>query len=452
MDLPPGFVETITPLLGKETTAFLESLDEPSPVSIRYNLRKIGAPALPEPVPWADSATYLNSRPSFTLDPLFHAGAYYVQEASSMFIGHALRQLMPENRPLKVLDLCAAPGGKSTLLLDILPANSLLVSNDVIRSRATILSENLTKWGCPNGVVTNNDPRDFGSLEGFFDIIVVDAPCSGEGLFRKDAGATAEWSASGVELCARRQQRILEDVWPSLKENGLLIYCTCTFNESENEGNLQWLSDRHDIKVKSLSIEPSWNVSESKKGGVVGYRFFPHLARGEGFFLSAIQKSEPARLCATNVPNYYEKAPNKLVDEIRPWINSGEVEYLRYGEQLIMIPAGKLADISVLARALRVISAGTAVGSVKRSGIVPEHALAMSILVNRDACNTVNVDKDTALEYLRRASPQIAFTEKGHHLVAFQNVPLGWVNNIGQRYNNLYPVGWRIRMSDNVGR
>ncbi|MES1226926.1 MAG: RsmB/NOP family class I SAM-dependent RNA methyltransferase, partial [Bacteroidota bacterium] len=177
-------------------------------------------------VPWSSNGYYLSERPSFTTDPLFHAGAYYVQEASSMFLEEAVKQTCDLSKPLKVLDLCAAPGGKSTLLQSIISNESLLISNEVIKSRVNILSENITKWGAANVVVTNNDPKDFQRLPEYFDLIVIDAPCSGSGLFRKDPEAITEWSSDNVMLCSQRQQRILADILPCLKPGGILIYST----------------------------------------------------------------------------------------------------------------------------------------------------------------------------------------------------------------------------------
>src|SRR5579859_2899526 len=238
--LPTPFAGRMQKQLKLGWEKFLSAHHHPAPTSIRINSHKSNSKNH-ERIPWTDFGYYLEQRPSFTLDPVFHGGAYYVQEASSMFLEQAVKQTVDLSQALQVLDLCAAPGGKSTHLLSLLNDQSLLVSNETIRSRATVLAENMQKWGHDNVVVTNNDPDDFRPLEGFFDLIVVDAPCSGEGLFRKDASAASEWSEEQVDLCALRQRRILNQVWPSLKANGILVYCTCTYNEKENEENLIWL-------------------------------------------------------------------------------------------------------------------------------------------------------------------------------------------------------------------
>src|SRR5690606_4280290 len=190
---------------------------------------------LSEQVQWCDRGYYLANRPQFTLDPLFHAGAYYVQEASSMFIAHIIQTLGLDKEALFAADVCAAPGGKSTLLNSYLHPNSLLLSNEIIKSRSIILQENLTRWGASNVVVSNNDPSAFRRLPGFFDLLLVDAPCSGSGMFRKDEDAIDEWSEANVKLCSERQQRILSEVLTALKTNGYLIYSTCSYSQEENE-------------------------------------------------------------------------------------------------------------------------------------------------------------------------------------------------------------------------
>ena len=287
-------------------------------VSIRLNPSKAGQRSTNneqlEKVPWSSNGYYLPERPSFTLDPLFHAGAYYVQEASSMFLEEVLKQTVDLSKPLKVLDLCAAPGGKSTLIQSIISKESLLVSNEVIKTRVNILSENITKWGAANVIVTNNDPADFLRLKNYFDVIVVDAPCSGSGLFRKDPNAITEWSESNVQLCAQRQQRILADIMPSLKDGGVLIYSTCSYSQQEDEAISDWLIEQfkparmtRSDGVESLrfKVDESWGIVEtvSEKENAYGYRFYPDKVKGEGFFIAAFKKksfdievkSNPAR-------------------------------------------------------------------------------------------------------------------------------------------------------------
>ena len=447
--LPDAFINSARDVLQEDLNPFLESLREHAPLSIRFNPKKNSARSANKIVPWSGNGVYLPSRPSFTLDPLFHAGTYYVQEPSSMFVGNAFQQVAQGIEAPTVLDLCAAPGGKSTDLMSVMASDGLLVSNEVIRSRASALSENLKKWGHANCVVTNNDPRDFSGLSGFFDTIIIDAPCSGEGLFRKDPAAIAEWSLQHVQLCASRQKRIIADVWPALKENGTLIYCTCTYNRSENEENLQWLADHHDVEFLRLQLDPSWGIREVTTGKIMGYRFFPHLTKGEGFFLSAIKKKEGAAP-ATNTRMSLAPLAKKTADDLRGWINHASPQFILHKDTALLLPAQKAKEIDLLVRNLYVVHAGTAVATIKHQKLVPEHALALSIHLNQDAFPSTSVAVDNAIRYLRRESPALNLTKKGYHLVSFEGQPLGWINNLGTRYNNMYPMEWRIRMSSDA--
>jgi len=289
--LPRPFLERMKQILKDETDDFVSSLGQEPPVSIRLNPFKFrNKPGLEE-IPWCKTGYYLPVRPSFTLDPLFHAGAYYVQEPGSMFLEQVFRQVAEPDAPLLVLDLCGAPGGKSTHLLSLMNRESLLVANEVIRTRAAILSENIRKWGNSNVVVTNNDPRYFAALGGIFDIVVVDAPCSGEGLFRKDKNAISEWSPDNANLCSARQKRILSDAWECLKPGGYLIYSTCTYNPEENENNLAWLTEKNSFSPIDLSSAYFPGIKEISVGRVRGYQLMPHRVRGEGFFIGALQKT-----------------------------------------------------------------------------------------------------------------------------------------------------------------
>ena len=288
---PEGFIKRIQTQKYIDAEDLLKALEEPSPVSIRINRSKWNKnPLNSEPVPWCKDGFYLKYRPSYTLDPLFHSGCYYPQEASGMFLEQAILQTTDSLENIRVLDLCGAPGGKSTHLSDLIGPDNLLVANETIRSRAAILAETLTKWGSGNTIVTQNDPSVFSRLSGYFDIIVVDAPCSGEGMFR---GSTApdEWSVSNTVHCAERQKRILMDVWPALKENGILVYSTCTFNPGENEENIKWLTGKHEAEIVRLNIAEFKGITEIDYQGVCGYGFYPDKIRGEGFFLSVIRKT-----------------------------------------------------------------------------------------------------------------------------------------------------------------
>lgn len=313
MELPSDFSTLMQQTLGKaEADALLRSLDTPSPVSVRLNPRKMAQPpwAGAEPVPWCPDGYYLPSRPAFTLDPLFHAGCYYVQEASSMFLRHALRHVIDgiaaartragePQAGLRALDLCAAPGGKSTLLLSVLPPGSLLVANEVMPQRAEVLRDNITKWDPRRALVTQNQPRDFAALRDSFDLIVADVPCSGEGMFRKEPAALRQWSLRYVEEMARLQRDIVADAWPSLRPGGFLVYSTCTFNPQEDEGNVQRLLDTFHAESIDLRPDEAWHVLSAFPSAVRAdlpaphaYHLLPSRVRGEGFFLSVMRKPE----------------------------------------------------------------------------------------------------------------------------------------------------------------
>ena len=446
--LPEEFHDIMEKKLGIHYPEFVASLDDATPISIRQNPQKKIYNGSDLRVPWSDLGIYLEIRPVFTLDPLFHAGTYYVQEASSMFLEQAIKQSVDLSRSLNVLDLCAAPGGKSTHILSLLNSKSLLVSNEVIRSRASILSENIQKWGYCNAAVTNNDPKEFQNLPGFFDAIVIDAPCSGEGLFRKDPEAIQEWSPQNVALCASRQKRIIADVWPALKENGILIYCTCTYNEAENEANLLWLQKEHDIEFVELTLDPNWGIEATSSNGVRGYRFFPHRLRGEGFFISVMRKTEKTAPFRAKIKKSLALASKKTSETLQHWIKSSKDSIFFLHEDLVyFLPFVKSADVAAIAQYLKIIHAGTAVATLKHEKLIPEHALALSIEINMKHFKSLSLGREDAIRYLRRDLLPAIEDEKGHYLVTFEGTSLGWVNNLGNRINNMYPQEWRIRMA-----
>lgn len=434
MQLPEAFEQRMKETLRAEFEAFKTALTTPSPTSIRTNLYKHIDVRECDGVPWCATGFYLKERPVFTLDPNLHAGAYYVQEASSMFVEEMVKKAVDLRKPVRVLDLCAAPGGKSTHLLDVIGDDSLLVANEVIKSRASILSENLQKWGRANVVVTNNDPKDFGELSGFFDAIVVDAPCSGEGLFRKDEAAMNEWSEENVNLCSLRQRRILGDVWPALKEGGVLIYCTCTYNEAENEDNLLWLSEQKDIEFIELPyVQPG--IQKVEKGRVRGYRFMPHKVKGEGFFIAAVRKTSSERAAPLS------KITLKPTKNIPHWLRD-DFEYYLLNDLIIAIPPGTPALTN-----LNIVTRGVAVATVARNKFIPEHALALSTKLKRDAFPVMDLQKEEALKFLSKEVVEPRDNERGFALIRYDSNYLGFVNRLGNRLNNLYPANWRIRMS-----
>ena len=433
MQLPQAFISRTKALLGVEWPLFEQALQEDPPVSIRWNpVKKTSPPPFvcDEAVPWASNACYLAARPSFTLDPLFHAGCYYVQEASSMYLEQIVKKHISE--PVKMLDICAAPGGKSTQLASVLPEGSLLVANEVIRSRASLLAENMAKWGNPCSIVTNNDPEDIGRLTGFFDVLLADVPCSGEGMFRKDPVALKEWSVNHVRFCAERQKRIVADSWPALNPGGLLIYSACTYNREENEDVIAWI-------CRQLGAEQE----EEPR------RFLPHKTKGEGFFIAAVRKtgeqSAHRRLDYKVVKTGAERA---FAERKNHLLHPEQFTLIPESSRLVAFPKIHAADYIYLKKQLKIRSAGIVLGEQKGRDFIPAHELALSTALAADTFPNWEVDKATALRYLRKESIQDvpAALPKGYLLITYFLLPLGFVKNIGVRANNLYPHDWRIRI------
>ena len=441
MKLPQILLDSLASVKGFDKEDFIKVHESEERVtSIRMNpYKKSEIVNLRSKIPWTDHGYYLATRPSFTFDPLFHAGCYYVQEASSMFLEQALKQTVDLSQPIKVLDLCAAPGGKSTHLLSLISKESLLVSNEVIRSRANILTDNIVKWGCGNVIVTNNDPRDFQRLENYFDVIVVDAPCSGSGLFRRDPDAIEEWSEQNVALCSQRQQRILADVLPSLKNGGVLIYSTCSYSKEEDELICEWLKNELSIENCQLSIDNGWNIVQSK----VGYRFWPDKVKGEGFFIVCFRKA------GENDEEIYmrkikpEKFSVKEMEILNKNVNTEGLSFLRHEEIIYAIPEKLLADINFLSSKLRVVNCGTKVGEIIKDKLVPDHGLALSSIIS-EKIQKLELDHDQAIQYLKKKELRSQTDKKGWTLVTHQGHQLGWINILPNRINNYYPKELRI--------
>ena len=400
MQLPEDFVRGTRQLMGETRfNSYLEAFEKEAPVSIRLNVTKgrffcdiLGdvtkEPSLCYmPVPWCPEGYYLEGRPQFTFDPLFHAGCYYVQEAASMFITHVIKWIMENGQwkmetPLQMLDLCAAPGGKSTAMLSVLPEDCTLVSNEPIPTRAQILLENITKWGAKNCIVTNNYPRDFKKAKAKFDLILCDVPCSGEGMFRKDPATISEWSVQNVEKCWRLQREIVADAWECLNPGGIMIYSTCTFNTKENEENVRWIMEEYDAEVIDIPIDPSWHITGSLLDGFEApvYRFIPGITRSEGLFVCALKKRGEWR-------------------EVR-----GKRNDLR---QLKCLSIDGMQELST---------------------------------------PTADLPYSEALRYLRGEAIVLpADAPRGIVTVTYKGFALGPVKNIGNRANNLYPKPWRIK-------
>lgn len=446
MSLPEAFQEQMRAQLGKAYDDFIEALDAPPPVSIRLNpFKRIYWLENSGKVKWYSDGIYLKERPVFTLDPRFHAGGYYVQEASSMFVGEAVRQLVDTGRPLRALDLAAAPGGKSTLLADTLPPGSFLLCNEVIRSRYQVLQENLTRWGHSGVHSANHDPRDFSGLAGFFDLVLLDAPCSGEGLFRKDKQAVYEWSPGQVQLCSGRQRRILTDALSLVRPGGLLIYCTCTYNRQENEDNAAWIAEQNAFELCALDIPEDWAIASAG----IGYQFYPHRVRGEGFYLAAFRR-EAGPEESLGQPRPFDQLtplPRRLREALQPWVHPLEqlVFYQKPKGGILAFPAAQEPAARVVSHHLRRLALGTGIGVFKGRDFVPSHDLALSTLTS-PTLPAVDLDREQALRFLKKDRLELSPIPQGWTLVRYEGLNLGWIKGLKNRINNYLPKNWRIRM------
>jgi len=412
MQLPQEFTAYTSTLFGQERwQRFLKSFDEAPVTSVRLNPWKNAPKTLfPQavPVPWCQHAYWLSERPAFTLDPLFHAGVYYVQEAGSLFLDHVLREQVTS--PVLALDLCGAPGGKATLMRAALPERSLLVANEPDRRRANILLENMLKQGHSDVLVTHNHAQDFAKTGWIFDVILTDVPCSGEGLFRRDEAAVKEWSLQNVHYCQERQRQILRDIWPCLRSGGLLIYSTCTFNTRENEENVRFIAEELGAEILSVPVQPAWQITgsllEDWKQPV--YRFIPGITQSEGLFMAVLRKKGD-----TSVP--------------------------------IMTPASARRHAQTN-RLIHLLSDGIPVPEQKGKEQIPTAAQALSLRESETIYPHAELTLEQAQSYLHRESFALpAGTPKGFVIVTYQGIPLGFMKNLGERANNLYPKNWAIR-------
>ncbi len=445
-------------------SSVMEALAGPASVSVRMNPFKPGTadgagdrhfPDVTGPVRWSGYGLFLGSRPNFTLDPYFHAGAYYVQDSSAMFVGELFRKAFERvlrdraGRPVRVLDLCAAPGGKTTdiaaSLRPLCGDDFLLVANEVMQSRVGVLADNVASWGDPNVVVTSSDPSAFAALSGYFDMIVADVPCSGEGMFRKDPEAVRQWSEDNVRLCQARQRRIVADVWPALAENGVLVYSTCTFNRYENDCNVQWIcGDLGAERMPFPELESLYGCKSGEQGGIFGtesgFLLLPGMVPGEGQYCAAVRKTgktavRPARRPGTagcvKGPDSWFRVP---------------VRFRQAGTRLAALPVAVADEIAVISDAVRVVRAGCTACEVKGGAMVPSADFAFCIVSDGNAFPSAEVDLKQALSFLHKDSLVLADSPRGFLKINYDGLPLGFVKNLGTRCNNLYPQGRRIRM------
>ncbi|MGR3810598.1 methyltransferase RsmF C-terminal domain-like protein [Jiulongibacter sp. NS-SX5] len=445
-NLPEDFKNKMSDLLGNEVNSFIDCIEGESPVSVRANPRKSVSNLFDEIkgelLPWHSNAFYLKERPVFTLDPAFHAGAYYVQEASSMFLKEAIKQTVDLYEPLKVLDLCAAPGGKTTLIADLLEDKDMLVANEVIKGRVGILKENLLKWGFSNIIVSNHDSEEFADLEGFFDLVLVDAPCSGEGLFRKDKDASSHWSEEAVATCSARQKRILQAAAMAVAPGGRLIYSTCTYNPEENHQNVKRFCSQHDFEEIELSVENFQGIERRE----AGYQFYPHRVNGEGFYLAALKKTFGDEDFVSSKIKL-NRLPRKKTEILQDWLKRPEYFdlYLKEDQSVIGIPKHLNSSYGSVLKALFKRSSGFEMGMFKKDSFIPSHALALSTELSEGVPH-LDLDKENALLFLKKEAFDFGKQENGWYLIRYQGLGLGWGKVIGNRINNYLPKEWRIRM------
>lgn len=437
--LPKEFVQRVQndSFLGKN---LVEALDTKAPVSLRVHPVK-GSTLFSDSakIPWSENGKWLTERPVFTLDPHFHAGAYYPQEAGSQLLDFVLKNIDLPEEPI-MLDLCAAPGGKSTLILDYLDGKGLLLSNEIIPNRARILYENITKWGAANSVISNNAPEAFRKFNSFFDCIVTDVPCSGEGMFRKDPESRLEWSESNVEMCAGRQRDIIEDCWDSLKTGGFLIYSTCTFNSLENEDNIAWICEELGAEYVSIDFP---DLFKSRNG--IGVYALPGKVDTEGFYIAVLRKTAESR------PSKKKNKPTLVQEiigdkELSSVLKNSEAHIpVLWKEKAWLIPASKQTEIQELIHSLSVFKIGITLAEPARKGWIWNEGFAFAPEFISENVPRITLTKQEALQYLK-GETFLLEPGNGYALVQFEGSTLGWIKRIDKRFNNCYPKEWRIRM------
>jgi 16S rRNA C967 or C1407 C5-methylase (RsmB/RsmF family)/NOL1/NOP2/fmu family ribosome biogenesis protein len=443
----PQFIEQIRLLYGEASESFFLAMEAAAQTSIRINpFKNAHVFQDAENIEWCELGKHLKERPSFIADPLFHAGTYYVQEASSMFLYWVVRQILPELKKhtsaIKVLDLCAAPGGKSTLLASVLEEQDFLVANEIIKSRMPVLKENMQKWGTLNYACTSLDPKQFQALPHYFDLLVVDAPCSGEGMFRKDLESRNQWSPENVDLCAARQSRILEDVLPSLRSGGYLIYSTCTFNTKEDEDQINRLVEMGYEPVP-ITIPDTWQIQQCMQHT---FKFPFHLTPGEGFYIACLRKPSNDNINhpipkSKSLP-YCNKSISAYLSE---WFDKGaSLSFIEHNGTYFALHKKHETIWEQLLGSAMVFQVGMPIGELdKNKALMPAHELAMSIFHNKNLPN-IELNLTQAKQFLRKDVLQITEAALGWHIVRYNGFALGWVKVLGNRINNYLPASYRV--------
>ena len=446
--LPESFVASMREMLGDEAEKLFAALDTEPVVSIRLNPYKEAQVFDGEAIGWSKWGRYLAERPQFTLDPLMHGGAYYVQEASSQFVGYLLKDDNLDGK--RVLDMCAAPGGKTTIYSTLVGREGLVVANDINRGRTLALADNVQRWGLGNVVVTCNESDHIGAFEHWFDVVAVDAPCSGEGMFRKMEEARTEWTPSSVDLCVSRQKEILAEAWRTLRPGGKLLYSTCTFNDREDEGVVRWLMEEYgdDLEtVERVMLSDEWGIVRSEIGAFQCFHFYPHKVQGEGFFVAVARKKGDniRRVVPKSRRKVFTQLQNKDVVEVSRWVDSSkQMTFKMIGDMVYGYNNAVVDDVVTLSESLSVVYSGVAMGQIFKGKLKPEHPLALFVGCSDSVVPQVEVSKEDALDYLRRQDIAASQFEEGVNRVTYGGIAIGFIKRIGARCNNMYPKDLRI--------
>jgi 16S rRNA C967 or C1407 C5-methylase (RsmB/RsmF family)/NOL1/NOP2/fmu family ribosome biogenesis protein len=443
-NIPQKLLDSLQEVNCFDETAFIEAHEQSSITSVRVNKFKYTAQfEQEENVPWCSSGKYLQERPSFVADPLWHAGAYYVQEASSMLLEQVLKQTVDFSKQLILLDACASPGGKSTLVASLINEESLLISNEIIQTRVNTLVENIVKWGQLNTWVCNSDVKQIGQCENIFDVILIDAPCSGSGLFRKDKKAINEWSENNVTHCEKRQQRIFDDLENALCEEGILIYMTCSYSVQENEDMIDYIIASEKYESIELSLSPDWQIinTQSNIHNGFGYRCMPHVTKGEGFFLSVFRKKGLYNKYIPLINNELKATANQF--DFEKFIEIKNTFTFNLIDSIACIHLEHKNYFGYFSKKLKLVKKGIVLGQIMHKVCMPDHELAMYYGL-KSTIPYINVSLVDAIKYLKKDTIELLDCAKGLYIVRFEGIALGWIKNLGNRSNNYYPTKYRL--------